>query len=136
MEELTISRERNRLARELYDVLGHTLSGVTVELEGLRATMRRDPELATALLDHLLRAIREGLIETRRALQELRAEELKDLGLGLTIRTQAESFTSRSDFQPEIDIDNDFGDTLAEVQQNVYRVAQEALANAAEHARQ
>jgi signal transduction histidine kinase len=131
---LTISRERNRLARELHDVLAHTLSGVAVELEGLRATMRRDPEQATALLDHSLRAIREGLTETRRALQELRAKPLEDLGLALAIQTLAESYASRSDFQLDLDIDHDFGDFPAEVQQSVYRIAQEALANVADHA--
>ena len=91
VEQLTISQERNRLARELHDVLAHTLSGVAVELEGLRATMQRDPEQATALLNHSLQAIREGLTETRRALQELRAKPLEDLGLALAIQTLAES---------------------------------------------
>jgi signal transduction histidine kinase len=134
VERLTISRERNRLARELHDVLAHTLSGVAVELEGLRATMRRDPEQATALLDHSLRAIREGLTETRRALKELRAKPLEDLGLALAVRTLAESYAGRSDVHLELDIDHDFGDTPAEVQQSVYRIAQEALANVADHA--
>jgi signal transduction histidine kinase len=134
IEQLTISHERNRLARELHDVLAHTLSGVAVELEGLRATMRRDPEQATALLDHSLRAIREGLTETRRALHELRAKPLEDLGLALAIQSLAESYGSRSDFQLEFDIDHDFGNTPAEVQQSVYRIAQEALANVADHA--
>lgn len=134
VEQLTISRERNRLARELHDVLAHTLSGVAVELEGLRATMRRDPEQATALLDHSLRAIREGLTETRRSLQELRAKPLEDLGLALAIRTLAESYAHRSDFRLELDIDHDLGNLSAEVEQSVYRIAQEALANVADHA--
>ena len=42
LEQLTISRERNRLARELHDVLAHTLSGVAVELEGARSMLRLD----------------------------------------------------------------------------------------------
>lgn len=134
VEQLTISRERNRLARELHDVLAHTLSGVAVELEGLRATMQRDPEQATALLDHSLRAIREGLTETRRALQELRAKPLEDLGLALAIQTLAESYASHSDFQLKLDIDHELGDYPAKVQQSVYRIAQEALTNAADHA--
>lgn len=134
VEQLTISQERNRLARELHDVLAHTLSGVAVELEGLRATMHRDSEQATALLNNSLRAIREGLTETRRALQELRAKPLEDLGLALAIQTLAESYASRSDFQLQLDIDHDLGDFPAGVQQSVYRIAQEALANVADHA--
>jgi signal transduction histidine kinase len=134
VEQLAISRERNRLARELHDVLAHTLSGVAVELEGLRATMHRDPEQATALLDHSLQAIREGLSETRRALQELRAKPLEDLGLEFAIRKLTDFYARQSDFQLELDIDHDLDNYPVEVQQTVYRIAQEALANVADHA--
>jgi signal transduction histidine kinase len=134
VEKLAVSQERNRLARELHDVLAHTLSGVAVELEGMRTMLHRDPQQASALLDHSLQAIREGLTETRRALQELRAKPLEDLGLALAVRSLAESYASRSDIQLELDIDHDLGEYQAEVQQSVYRIAQEALANVADHA--
>jgi signal transduction histidine kinase len=134
MEQLTISRERNRLARELHDVLAHTLSGVAVELEGLRIMLGRNTDQANALLSNSLQAIREGLTETRRALQELRAKPLEDLGLALAIQTLAESYANRSDFQLELDIDHNPGNYPDEVQQSVYRIAQEALANVADHA--
>jgi signal transduction histidine kinase len=134
VERLAISQERNRLARELHDVLAHTLSGVAVELEGLRAMMHRDPEQARALLEHSLQAIREGLTETRRTLQELRAKPLEDLGLSMAVQTLAESYASRSGFELELEIDPDLGEYPANVQQGIYRIAQEALANVADHA--
>ncbi len=134
LEQLTISRERNRMARELHDVLAHTLSGVAVELEGLRAMLRLDVERANVLLNHSLQAIREGLSETRRALKELRARPLEDLGLALALRALAESYATRFDFGIELTIDADLGDYGAEVEQCVYRIAQEALTNIAEHA--
>lgn len=134
VERLAISQERNRLARELHDVLAHTLSGVAVELEGLRAMMHRDPGQASALLDHSLQAIREGLTETRRALQELRAKPLEDLGLSLAVRTLAESYATRSGVRLELEIDPKLGEYPVAVQQSVYRIAQEALANVADHA--
>ena len=46
VEQLTISRERNRMARELHDVMAHTMSGVAVELEGVRAMLTVKPEQA------------------------------------------------------------------------------------------
>jgi signal transduction histidine kinase len=134
LEQLTISRERNRMARELHDVLAHTLSGVAVELEGLRAMLRQDLERANVLLSHSLHAIREGLSETRRALKELRAQPLDDLGLALAVRNLAESYATRFEFDIELTIDPDVGEYAAEVQQCVYRIAQEALTNIAEHA--
>ena len=135
LEQLTISRERNRMARELHDVLAHTLSGVAVELEGLRAMLRLDVERANILLSHALQAIRDGLSESRRALKQLRARPLEDLGLTLAVRTLAESYASRFDFAIELHIDPDLGVYGAEVQQCVYRIAQEALTNIAEHTR-
>lgn len=134
LEQLTISRERNRLARELHDVLAHTLSGVAVELGGARAMLRRDPERADGLLNHSLQAIRDGLSETRRALQALRAQPLEDLGLALAVRTLAESYAGRFDIRMDLRIDPDLGEYPVEVQQCVYRIAQEALANLADHA--
>jgi len=134
VEKLAISHERNRLARELHDVLAHTLSGVAVELEGLRAMMHRDPQQASALLDHSLQAIREGLTETRRALQELRAKPLEDLGLALAVKSLAESYASRSAFQLDLDIDPELSEYPVDLQQSVYRIAQEALANVSDHA--
>lgn len=133
VEQLTISQERNRMARELHDVLAHTLSGVAVELEGMRAMLRRDPEQANELLNHSLQAVREGLTETRRALQELRAKPLEELGVALAIQTLAESYANRSGFQLKLDIDHNLGEFPVDVQQSIYRIAQESLANIANH---
>jgi signal transduction histidine kinase len=134
LEQLTTSRERNRMARELHDVLAHTMSGVAVELEGVRATLHNDPDQAELLLGQSLQAVREGLTETRRSLQALRASPLEDLGLGLAIINLAESITGRSGLQTDIQMDENLRDFPVEVQQCFYRVAQEALSNIAIHA--
>ncbi len=134
LEQLTVSRERNRLARELHDVLAHTLSGVAVEMEGVRTTLRSEPEQAEVLLNHSLQAVREGLTETRRALQELRAQPLEDLGLALAVRNLAESAAGRAGFAIEVQIDETLGEYPPGVEQCIYRVAQEALANVVDHA--
>lgn len=54
LEELTVSRERNRMARELHDTLAHTLSGVAVQLETVKAYWDVDPPAARSLLDSSL----------------------------------------------------------------------------------
>jgi signal transduction histidine kinase len=133
LEQLTISRERNRVARELHDVLAHTLSGVAVELEGVRAMLRVDTDQAEALLAQSLLAVREGLTETRRALQALRAAPLEDLGLALAIRSLTDSIAGQAGLNTEIQIDQEINDFPIEVQQTFYRVAQEALTNVVNH---
>ncbi|HSV85634.1 MAG TPA: sensor histidine kinase [Levilinea sp.] len=133
LEQLTISRERNRMARELHDVLAHTMSGVAIELEGVRAMLRVDPNHAEKLLGQSLQAVREGLAETRRALQALRAAPVEDLGLNLAVRNLAETIASRAGLQTDLLIENDLGDYPVEALQCFYRVAQEALTNVVLH---
>jgi signal transduction histidine kinase len=136
LEQLATSRERNRLARELHDTLAHTLSGMAVQLEAAKTLWDMDPAQARDMLDQSLTATRSGLTETRRALQALRAAPLEDLGLVLAVCTLAESVAAQT------------GATLTwqgpdaarvenlspDVEQCVYRVAQEALENVARHA--
>ncbi len=134
LEHLATSRERNRLARELHDTLAHTLSGVAVNLEATKTMLSPDQGDISAMLDHSLSATRLGLDETRRALQDLRARPLEDLGLALAIRTMIQALANREGIETEIDIAEDFPTLPPDVEQSLYRVAQEALENSAKHA--
>ncbi len=134
LEQLTTTRERNRLARELHDTLAHTLSAVAVELEAVDSLWDVDPGQARALLKRSLAATRTGLTETRRALQALRSSPLEDLGLALAISQEAETIAERANLTLDLHIPERVDDLPPDVEQCIYRVAQEALANAAHHA--
>jgi len=134
LEQLAVTRERNRLARELHDTLAHTLSAVAVELEAVSALWDADPAQARAMLEQSLTATRSGLTETRRALQALRSSPLEDLGLALAIRHEAESVAARTNLALDLHIPERLNNLPPDVEQCVYRVAQEALANVAHHA--
>ncbi|MHB1296363.1 MAG: sensor histidine kinase [Anaerolineae bacterium] len=134
VEELGMSRERNRLARELHDTVAHTLSGLTVELEAIATLWQPNPERARAMLDRALVAARGGLEETRRALQDLRATPIEDLGLALAIRNLAESAAGRASLALRLDVPEQVDAPAPEVEQCYYRVAQEALENVVRHA--
>jgi signal transduction histidine kinase len=68
--------ERNRIAREIHDVLAHSLGSLSVQIQAARAllTDQRDVERAVDLLTRAQRSAAEGLGETRRALQALRTD--------------------------------------------------------------
>jgi signal transduction histidine kinase len=134
LEELAVSQERNRLARELHDTLAHTLSGLAVQLDAIATLWGPNPAKARAMLDRALAATRAGLEETRRALQDLRASPLQDLGLARAIRSLAEGVANRSRLRLELNISEQIGALAPEVEQSYYRVAQEALENVAKHA--
>lgn len=133
LEQLTITRERNRLARELHDTLAHTLSAVAVELEAVDSLWDVDPDQARTLLKRSLAATRTGLTETRRALQALRSSPLEDLGLALAIRQEAQTVAERANWALDLRIPERVDNLPPDVEQCFYRVAQEALANASHH---
>ncbi len=134
LEQLSVSRERNRLARELHDTLAHTLSGLAVQLDALETIAQPLSPKAERLLDHALVATREGLNETRRALQDLRATPLEDMGLALALKSLAQHFADLWELSLTLDIQADVGTLAPEVEQAYYRVTQEALDNIARHA--
>lgn len=134
LEELTISQERNRLARELHDTLAHTLAALAVQLEATATVWQTTPERAARMLDGALATTRSGLDETRRALQALRATPLEDLGLGLAVQHLARNIAERCRLELELRIADRIPSLTPEVEQCFYRVAQEALDNVAKHA--
>jgi len=134
LEQLTTSRERNRLARELHDTLAHTLSGLAVQLEAIITVWNPIPARAGEMLERALATTRAGLDETRRALHDLRAAPLEDLGLTLAIRSLAENVAARNSLELDIEVPERIDNVSPEVEHGYYRVAQEALENAAQHA--
>jgi signal transduction histidine kinase len=134
VEQLTVSRERNRMARELHDTLAHSLSAVSVQLEAVDSALDTAPDTARLLLAKALAQTRSGLTETRRAMQSLRASPLEDLGLALAIESLAKSTARRAGLTAEIEIDENLPSLPPAIEQGVYRVAQEALSNVTRHA--
>ena len=122
--------ERNRIARELHDEVGQTLTGVMLQVEGLA------PKLAPELheqLDELRETARSGTEDVRRIARQLRPEALEDLGLQSALAALATSFSDQARvpverrLEPELPLSQ-------EEELVVYRVAQEALTNVARHA--
>ena len=134
LEELAVTRERNRLARELHDTLAHTLSGLAVQLDAIASLRETAPERSDEMLGRALVTTRDGLDETRRALHDLRASPLEALGLSLAVRNLAESAAARAGFSLDLDIPEPLMGLTPEAEQAFYRIAQEALENVLLHA--
>ncbi|MFI1989923.1 sensor histidine kinase [Actinoplanes sp. NPDC020271] len=124
--------ERARLAREIHDVLAHSLSALSVQLETAAALLERERTAdAAVLIDRAGTLARDGLTETRRAVSALRGDPLpvpeligeltagygRDLGVPATFRVGGEP--------RELD---------AETGLALFRAAQEALSNVRKHA--
>ena len=134
LETLTLSRERNRMSRELHDTAVHTLSGLAVQLETTKAYLDVNPTKAQELVEQSLETTRSGLQETRRVLKALRASPLDDLGLSEAIRELTNSTAERGKLS--LDLDLPAGNVILspDVEQSIYRIAQEAMENVIHHA--
>jgi signal transduction histidine kinase len=134
LEQLAISRERNRLARELHDTLAHTLSGLTVNLEAIKIMLGKNHPQIEERLDHALENTRVGLTDTRRALRDLRAKQVEDLGLKLALENLCLQAASRGDFETQVDLPDIIPESSIHTEQVYYRIAQESLENIVKHA--
>lgn len=127
-----ILAERSRIAREIHDILAHSLSAQLVHLEGARLLMvsgRTDEAL-----DRVERArglARSGLEETRRALATLRGDIPP---IAVVLRELADEHRLLADTACEVNIEGDPQDLQAKAGLAVIRTAQEALTNARKHA--
>jgi signal transduction histidine kinase len=131
--EAAMLRERSRLARDMHDVLAHSLSGLMLQLEGARMlSTQPDPngQLPPALdrAHHLARA---GLEEARRAIAALRDEDLPGPE---RLEQLAAEFEQDSDVRTSLEITGTARELDSETSLTIYRVAQETLTNIRKHA--
>ena len=126
--------ERQRLAREMHDILAHTLSGLLLQLEGARMLAARDPAADPRLGEAIDRAQhlgRAGLDETRQAIGMLRDDELSPTERLTGLVTL---FSANRGIPCRFTVSGTEHRLGADARLAVYRVAQEALTNIAKHA--
>ncbi len=134
VEQLAVSRERNRLARELHDTLAHSLAALSVQLEALRTLLTHDPAAAEDALNGVTALARNGLEESRQAIQALRTDPLKTLGLVGALRSTLQAFQARTGVQADLSVAGQELDLTDEEAQALFRIADEALTNVERHA--
>lgn len=136
VSEAAAREERNRLARELHDSIKQQLFSIGVSAAAARARAG-EAGGAGAALDDIERGAREAQVEMTALLQQLRPAPLENVGLVAALRDQCEALGYRTGAEVSVTI----GALPAEdrlplrAQEQLFRMAQEALANIARHAR-
>jgi two-component system sensor histidine kinase UhpB len=121
--------ERARVARDLHDEVNQSLTGLLLRLEAVRE--EAPPELE-AEVDETKALANRAMRELLALARQLRPTALDDLGLTAAIGGQVEQ-VARAGLEARLEADGDFTDLDDDVQLVVYRVAQEAITNAARH---
>jgi signal transduction histidine kinase len=135
VEELTITRERNSMAREIHDTLGHYLTILAVKLEtATKLDEHGDPRLREELQE-ARRVAGECLLEVRRSVAALRPTSLSSLRLDEALaRLVAEFEATTPATQVTLDAEGDLQALTPELRLALYRSAQESLTNIRKHA--
>ncbi len=121
--------ERARVARDLHDEVNQSLTGLLLRLEAAREAA--PPELEAEIAETKALA-NQAMTELLSLARQLRPTALDDLGLAAAIGGQVEQL-ARGEIEAKLEVDGDFSDLGDDAQLVVYRVAQEALNNAARH---
>jgi two-component system sensor histidine kinase UhpB len=122
--------ERLRVAQDLHDQVGQTLTAALLELEHVAG---RVPEQSRPELEAVQKIVQLGLEDIRRIARELRPEALDDLGLQSAIAALAERFARQARLEVDLRLEQDLPRLSREAELVIYRVAQEALTNVARH---
>ena len=122
--------ERQRIARELHDEVGQTLTAMLLQIQSFYADA---PAQLRGRLDELRETARSGAEDVRRIAQRLRPEALEELGLQSALVVLSDLFAEQTGVRVMRRIDPDLR-LSAQDELVVYRVAQEALTNIARHA--
>jgi signal transduction histidine kinase len=133
VEELATTKERNRLAREIHDSVGHYLTVVNVQIGAAQAILDHDRPRA---LDHLSKAralTQEGLAEVRHSVAALRASPTESRPLPDALAKLAEQWNAAG-LRTRFVVAGTIRSLTPQVNLTLYRAAQEALTNVGKHA--
>ena len=135
VEELTVARERTRMAREIHDTLGHYLTILGIQLETIAKLQERDPARAALEVAEARRVAAQSMQEVRNAVAALRPAGLATLTLPAALTELAGEFERvAGGAVPTLDLDTPLPPLSPDVQLAIYRAAQEALTNIRKHA--
>lgn len=131
-QQLAVAQERERIAREMHDALGHRLTVAVVQLEGARRLIPTAPERAAGMVDTMRDQLKEGLAELRETVAALRSP------VRATLTSSLERLATAFEAATGIEVRVELPEVLPELDQGqhhaLYRVAQEGLTNVQRHA--
>lgn len=133
-EQLAVAEERNRMAREMHDALGHRLTVSAVQLEGAQRLISDEPGRAEEMVATAREQVRKALADLRQSVATLREPLETGLEFQQALRSLLNDFESSTDLTVNLLIPEDFPLLPSRYRLTLFRTAQEALTNVQRHA--
>ena len=132
-ESMAETRERNRLAREIHDTLGHALTGIAAGLDATNILVDIAPDKAKEQLVKIKAAALRGLKDVRRSVKKLRPDDLEHLPLRQALKNMIDEFSASTGMKIDFNVLG-WPERLRPDQEEVlYRIVQEGMTNARRH---
>ncbi len=135
LEFKAVLAERTRLARDLHDTMEQTLAGIALRLNTAAKLSGRDPAAAEEHLQFARNWLQQSQVDLRRSIWDLRSRELEQFDLARALQHSAEQLAEGTGTTLDFRTEGDPQRLPEVVEENVLRIAQEALTNIAKHAR-
>lgn len=132
-ERMAETRERNRLAREIHDTLGHALTGITAGADACIQMLDVSTELARKQMELIAATAREGMNEVRRSVKALRPDALERFQLTEALNKLCIDMQSSSHTEIKLYIEPAHMRLSPDEEDAVYRIVQESITNAIRH---
>lgn len=134
VEELTIVRERTRLAREIHDTLGHYLSILNIQLETIGKLQERDPARAAVEIAEARRVAAQSMQEVRNAVAALRPTSMAALSFAEAVTQLGKEFERSAPATAlTLDLETELPPLSPDIAVALYRAVQETLTNIRKH---
>ena len=132
-EDMVKTRERNRLAREIHDTIGHTLTGIATGLEACIEIIDWDIQKTKGQIIKISELSKKGLLEVRRSVSELRPDAIERLTLIPAIQKLADDITECTNTKVNLSVAGNVKKLWIDEEVTAYRLIQEGITNAVRH---
>ena len=132
-EKAAETRERNRLAREIHDTLGHSLTGIITGIEACVMIMDVAPEATKEQLHAIAEVARSGIRDVRRSVNALRPDALEHMDLGNALEQMIDGTRRSTGVTIDYECQIHLGGFSQDEEDIIYRIVQESITNAIRH---
>lgn len=132
-EKMVTTRERNRLAREIHDTLGHALAGIITGIEACTALMDVAPEATKVQLMAIADVARQGMTDVRRSVKALRPDALEKFNLEKALMQTINEMRTATNAEIEYKCTTELNCFNTDEEDVIYRIVQECITNSIRH---